>query len=72
MITICKNIKPFSVFQRNGETEGVAFDVVHALKILQEEDLRLLYSSEQKAKVASRREHRKPHLRSQHLLQSFT
>lgn len=33
MITICKNIKPFSVFQRNGETEGVAFDVVHALKI---------------------------------------
>lgn len=33
MITICKNIKPYSVFQRNGETEGVAFDVVYALKI---------------------------------------
>lgn len=33
MITICKNAKPHSVFQRTSETEGVAFDVVPALKI---------------------------------------
>lgn len=32
MITVSKNANPYSVLQRNGKTEGAAFDVAPALK----------------------------------------
>lgn len=33
MITVCKTVKPYSAFQKNGETEGIAPDVAPVLKI---------------------------------------
>lgn len=65
MITVSKNANPYSVLQRNGKTEGAAFDVVPALKkLISRGKFTALILFKAKTRVASQSEHRKPYLSS--------